>query len=333
MTTRRYGQHRAQQPMHLLFPFELVAHIATYLADDTGTLLACSITCRLWSNATRPQIFRDVTISSPHRLQALCDLIKGTPSIGSWIKKIIFAISRPRPCRDLLPTNWLIKTGEILRGLEKNLTRLRSIAFDSVEVGGDPADCTSFFEVLANFRTIRHVRVYECLLTVTSFCNFLCKLPLLESVSLEAPSPISLEGLVQGTGLIKISSLTLVFEWNQTKTRTWFTSAITAASLRNLVVDILEESYVGVTNRLLELTGPYLQTLDIMLPRYHESNAQSPSRLGTYGPSLATSLFVRNMHSSSFFLKLSWKESIYDTILCFVTSPFITRMLRSTYPS
>lgn len=295
MTTRRYGlrsrKHRAE-PTHSLLPFELVAHIASYLAKDTESLLACSATCRLWRNATRPQIFQKVTIGNPPHLQAFYDVVKGEPIIGLWVKKIRFTITRGHPSQRLYPFHWMINAGEILRGLEKNLTKLDSVTFDSVFVGHGPSDYTSLFEVIAKFQTIRRIKVSRCYPSVTPFCNFLCKLPRLDSVSIESSGPVSREGTAEGTGLMKISSLSLLaHEWNQNNTRTWFTSAITAASLRNLTIDVLEPSYLGVTNRLLEVTGPYLQSLRIILPEYVRSY-EDPPRLGMYGPTMTRALLL-----------------------------------------
>lgn len=294
MTTRGYGlQEHNVQPTHSLVSLKLVAQIVSYLADDARTLLACSSTCHLWCNATRPHIFRTITIGGPPRLQEFCDLVKGSPDIGLWTKEIYFTSSRPPISKHFYPFNWMIDAGEILRGLEENLTELSSITFDTIFVGSDPADSISLFDILANFRTIRHINIHMCFPSLTPFCNFLCKLPLLESVSIEDSSPLSIEGTTEGTGLIKISSLSLLtLQWDQINTRTWFTSVITAASLRNLVIDVLKDSYLGVTNRLLELTGPYLQSLVIILPGYHEQVAQDPLRLGTYDPSVATALLL-----------------------------------------
>ena len=307
--TGRYrdSQHSVQ-PTHSLFPFELVTHIASYLGDDKETLLACSLTCRVWRNATRPQTFQKVTIGKLPHLQAFCDLVKGERTIGSWIKKIRFTTSpiRLSSTQRVYPYKWVISAGEVLRGLETNLTKLSSITFDNVDICHDSDDYISVFEVLANFQTIQHVNVRMCSSSLTQFCNFLCKLPLLESVSIEGSGSFLQEGITPGTGLIKMSLLSLrASEWDQTNTRTWFTSGIRAASLQKLVVDVLVDSNLRVTNRLLELTGPYLQSLDIVLPRYCGQNAWSSSRLGTYEPSLTTALVLTYMHLSSFFLKLS----------------------------
>jgi hypothetical protein len=79
--------------LEFIVPFEFPMHISptgreTLPDDMTTTLVACSAACRTLSSATRPYIFRHITLYSRAQVKRFLALVAANRRILSWVKQL-----------------------------------------------------------------------------------------------------------------------------------------------------------------------------------------------------------------------------------------------------
>ncbi|KAL6304927.1 hypothetical protein BKA93DRAFT_238952 [Sparassis latifolia] len=74
--------------LRLALPPELVDLILDHFFDDDPTLIACSLTCRMWGARTRRCIFRTVTLKDAEDYLTFEGLLKESPDLGSCVRNL-----------------------------------------------------------------------------------------------------------------------------------------------------------------------------------------------------------------------------------------------------
>ncbi|ESK87410.1 hypothetical protein Moror_11680 [Moniliophthora roreri MCA 2997] len=79
-----------EEPGVHYLPVELVRNIIKWNAHSWKELGVYSLVSKLWRNATMPFVFEKARIRNHRRLSQLCDLLKSTPEISKYIRRVAF---------------------------------------------------------------------------------------------------------------------------------------------------------------------------------------------------------------------------------------------------
>lgn len=270
---RNHGDHIDSTNVTLSFPFELIAHTVGYLGDDFEALSTCSLMCRQWHHAAGPLIFERVLIYDATRAQELCDMIEVTPVISRWIKVLSFDLygHEIRKEAKVSTFDWL--GADVLKGIE--FPRLQSIHFSSIRI--HDTHIIPLLDSLTKFQTVRRISLRHCHY-LDSLLDFVSRFPLLDTLTIKECGRYSTDiGATKSPKLTHLSKLSIMnCSWKQGPLLAWFASAAIAEHLRSITIDLLYESHIQETNRLLEVAGPRLQFLRIRFPSWSKINEGGP---------------------------------------------------------
>lgn len=154
-------------------PFDILDAVIKR-TEDKSTLSACSQVSRLWRQASRPQVFRQVKITDGDRLAAFEGLLDSDPDIGGFVRELVLRPYHPPDEEIPLPTPWIARFPAIL---PSRLTKVVTMQLVQIYDYGEFLD-HDFFPKLAGFTSVERLVVKDCFLVqhfiislISSFSN------------------------------------------------------------------------------------------------------------------------------------------------------------------
>lgn len=162
-------------------PPELVLMIVGIVADSnvTSDLLACTSTCRQWNAASRPVIFRHITIKSERQLQPLAECLK-EPNMKSWICHFRIDARGYRRSQQ----SWVLQVFDILHtyGPFPRIQKLDLFGvYETPDYGTHP---DLFTTKLASLSSVTSLRILETALPHTLLRSYASSFPHLEHLDI-----------------------------------------------------------------------------------------------------------------------------------------------------
>lgn len=178
------GKIPGPPPPRLLpdLPFELLGQIASFLHNDTPSLLAFASVCLTWRAASRHIRFHQITLDArrqgEHPLEKLQVLLKSDPSLGSLIRVVrAWFVIEGHPFTSFYEP-WFSQLPIVLHN---NLPRVHTLEIRGLgEFGELPAG--NFFSELSYVASIEHLSLVHCCLRHQQLNDFITSLPNLKSL-------------------------------------------------------------------------------------------------------------------------------------------------------
>lgn len=155
-------------------PFELICHIASFLWADISSVRACSLTSRLFWNATMPMIYHNITLKGQPNLDRLRDFLTMDIQKAHWVRLLRIDGQRIR----LVP--WTARVPSLLLGVLPRLYTLELHGLTYADYFDQP-----FFLSLSAHSTVRELVVVDCRFNLNTLQAFICALPSLEILSIK----------------------------------------------------------------------------------------------------------------------------------------------------
>ena len=151
-------------------PVEILGLIFGHLWNSPGTVKASSLTCRTWNTASRPYVYRCITLYSERNLEALITLLQESSGrTRSWIRDLqMFAI----PYLELSAPYWVssvpMPLPQLLCRLE--VLRLQGLRHQSPSV-------PPFLEYLSKFTTVQELVLVKTTISLVALQRLVGALP------------------------------------------------------------------------------------------------------------------------------------------------------------
>lgn len=251
-------------------PFELVNTVVdtVYESGDMAAVQACTLVSRLWGLASRPYVFRKLTLTTEDKLRELEALIDGNPCVGSWVRDL--TVQSFWPSNDQLPEtlSWIANVPP----LASKLTRLRTFQFIDICEYGEYME-NDFFHAISAFTTVDRLVLRGCALAEHFIFALVTAFPRLRHLSIASPRPMTSMLFEAPSTLHPLHLISLDLDLGQRypglleSFMEWLISTPSRTSLIafGATVRMLDSATIG---NFIDVVGGRLEQLEIRLRQY-----------------------------------------------------------------
>ena len=249
----------------LMLPVELWKSIFDFLEgfdDDKETLRICATVCRLFSNFSRPHIFRLVFVRFEDSALQLRGLIEANASITDCVREL--AICAPDNIIDaLLPTTepHVYQTIKLFLGLFPKLQTMMLMGLYEI---GDHSP-SELFQALRTFSSVTRLEILGCKFSSPILLAYITSFPALRSLGLNTIVPYEDHCVELHQGPIpKLERVRIQTVEAPEQSLLWLASSDSIRFLRSANLDVCAWE-PGLLEKFLAIAGPTLIELDLKL--------------------------------------------------------------------